>query len=471
MTKYKVPNGPKSYPCWQKLQWLIRQDGYLQDCFNKYGDVFTLPVGPDFLPYVFISSPQMIQEMFAAGPQQVDSGVEATNNPFLLGERSLVSLSGQRHRQQRKLLAPCLHGERIQIYSQLICELAEQMASTWTIGKPIPIYQSLQAIFLDLGFKIILGSKDGLRCEKLRQLLLEIMNPKRPILRALSFYIPFLQWGPLNAWQNLLNEKQRIDEILYTEIREHRENPDPSQTDILSVMIASRYETGEAMTDVELRDEVITLIAQSPEVTGTSLARAFYWILYHPQVYEKLLQELDSLGDDPDPKEIMQLPYLDAVYKEFMRIYPTAVLTFPRLVKKTLQLQEYQFEPGTILMPCIHLIHHREDIYPQAKEFKPERFLEREFAPYEYFPFGGGHRRCIGTILAQMEMKLVLATILSRWHLALDITMPKPSYQGALLPSANNIRIVMKGRRSTNQILSKIPDINLCGVNSGNSQK
>ncbi|MDJ0732644.1 MAG: cytochrome P450 [Nostocaceae cyanobacterium] len=465
MAKYKVPNGPKSYPCWQKLQWLIRQEGYLQDCFHKYGDVFTLKVGPDFSPYVFICSPQMMQELFAAGPQQVDSGVEATNNPFLLGERSLVSLSGKRHRQQRKLLAPCLHGERVQVYSQLIRELAEEMASGWSIGQPIPIYQSLQSIFLDLGNKILLGSKDRPRSQKLRQLLLEIMNPKRPILRAMSFYLPFLRWGPLNVWANLLKEKQEIDDILYAEIREHRENPDPSQTDILSVMIASRYDTGEPMTDLELRDEVITLMAQSPEVAGTSLARAFYWILYKPQVYEKLLEELDSLGDDPDPQEIIRLPYLDAVYKEFMRIYPTAVLTFPRVVKKTLQLQDYQFEPGTILLPCIHLIHHREDIYPQAKEFKPERFLERDFAPYEYFPFGGGHRRCIGTMLAQLEMKLVLATILSGWELALDSNMPKPSYQGALLPSTNNIRIVMKGKRTRSQIRSKTPDVNLSGVN------
>ncbi|MDJ0677867.1 MAG: cytochrome P450 [Calothrix sp. MO_167.B42] len=465
MATYKVPNGPKDYPCWQKLQWLTRQDGYLQDCFHKYGDVFTLKVGPDFASYVFIGSPQMVQELFAAGPQQVDSGVEATNNPFLLGEKSLVSLSGKRHRQQRKLLTPCLHEKNVKVYSQTIRELAESMARGWTIDQPIPIYQSLQAIFLDLGNEILLGSKDSQRSQKLRDLLLEIMNPKRPVLRAMSFYLPFLQWGPVNIWANLLREKQQIDDILYAEIREHRENPDPSQIDILSVMIASRYDTGEPMTDLELRDEVITLMAQSPEVAGTSLARAFYWILYYPQVYEKLLQELDSLGDNPDPQEIMKLPYLDAVYKEFMRIYPTAVLTFPRLVKKTLQLGDYQFEPGTIILPSIHAIHHREDIYPQAKEFKPERFLGRDFAPYEYFPFGGGHRRCIGTMLAQLEMKLVLATILSRWHLALDSSMPKPSYKGALLPSANKIRIVMKGKRTPSQVSSKTPDRSFSGVN------
>ena len=463
MIKHEVP-GPQSYPCWQKLQWLTRQEGYLQDCFHKYGDVFALKVATDFTPYVFIANPQMMQELFAAGPQYVDSGVEATNNPFLLGEKSLVSLSGKRHRQQRKLLAPCLHGEKVKVYSQTIRELAQEMAGDWVMDQPIPIYKSLQAIFLDLGNEILLGSKDSPRSQQLRNLLLEIMNPKRPVLRAMSFYLPFLQWGPFNVWANLLEEKQQIDDILYAEIREHRENPDPSQIDILSVMIASRYDTGESMTDLELRDEVITLMDQSTEVAGVSLSRAFYWILYYPQVYEKLLQELDSLGDNPDPQDIMKLPYLDAVYKEFMRIYPTAVVTFPRLVLKTLQLGDYQFEPGTILLPYIHMIHHREDIYPQAKEFKPERFLGRDYAPYEYFPFGGGHRRCIGTMLAQLEMKLVLATILSGWHIELDGNMPKPSYKGALLPPSNQIRIVMKGRRTPNRVSSKTPDMSLSPV-------
>ncbi|MEC4813575.1 MAG: cytochrome P450 [Scytonema sp. PMC 1069.18] len=463
MAKYKVPNSPKTFKRWQKLQWLTRQEEYLQECYKKYGDVFALRVGPDFIPYVFISNPQIIQEIFAANSQQLDSGKEATNNPFFLGERSLVSLAGQRHKQQRKLLAPCLHGERIQIYSQLICSLAEQMASNWTIDQPIFIYKALQAIMLELGFQVLLGSKDGQRYERLKELLISMMNPENPLSRSLAYYIPFLQKniGPWKVWEKFTDEQRQINEILYAEIHDHRQNPDPSGTDILSLMMASRYETGEAMTDEELRDELITLMAQSPEVTGTSLARAFYWILHNSQVHQKLLQELDSLGDAPNPKEIMRLPYLDAIFKEVMRIYPTALFTFPRLVKTTLQIQDYQFEPGTVLLPCIHLIHHREDVYPQAKQFKPERFLERDFSPYEYFPFGGGHRRCIGSAFAQLEMKLVLATVLSHWHLELDRSMPKPSYKGALLPPVGSIQIVLKGRRSRNQLESTTPHHNL----------
>ncbi|MHC5829571.1 MAG: cytochrome P450, partial [Nostoc sp.] len=121
----------------------------------------------------------------------------------------------------------------------------------------------------------------------------------------------------------------------------------------------------------------------------------------------------------PDPSIIFKLPYLNAVYSETLRIYPVAMLTFPRQVRTPISLGGYELEPGTVLLGSIYLTHQREDIYPQAKQFKPERFLERQFSPYEYLPFGGGARRCIGLAFAQLEMKLALATILSSQELEL----------------------------------------------------
>lgn len=455
MPAHKLPNGPQTYPWLQKLQWLIRTNEYLEECIQRYGDIFTLRIAPGSAPHVFISKPQAIQEIFVADSKQLDSGKEAGNNPFLQGQQSLVSLSGQRHLRQRKFLTPPFHGERIQAYGQMICELTEQTASTWTIGQPFSIYQSLQAISLEVSCKALFGSKNGFRYETLKKLLITILNPKRSRLRDIFFHFPFMRWdlGPWSTWGSLIRQKQQIDEIIYAEIQECREQPDPSRIDILSLMMAVRDELGEPMTDVELSDELITLLTQGPEITVTALVRAFYWILYNPQVLQKLLQELDSLGDDPDLKAIIRLPYLDAVYKETLRIYPPPQFAFPRLVKSPLQIMGYQFEPGTILSPCIHLTHHREDLYPQPKQFKPERFLEREFAPYEYLPFGGGNRRCIGAAFAQLEMKLVLATVLSRWQLALDDSKPvKPSRKDSLLPPVGSIQLVVKGRRSQNYL-------------------
>ncbi len=256
-------------------------------------------------------------------------------------------------------------------------------------------------------------------------------------------------WSP---WTQLMHQLQQIDNLIYAEIAERKEQPDPSRTDILSLMMSARDEQGQPMTDLELRDELMTLLIAGHETTATSLAWALYWIHHLPQVREKLLQELDALGDSPDPNTIFRLPYLNAVCQETLRIYPVAMLALNRVVKSPLQIMGYQFEPGTLLIPCIYLTHHREDLYPQAKQFKPERFLERQFAPYEFLPFGGGNRVCIGMAFAQFEMKLVLATVLSRWQMELADSKPvEPVRKGALLAPAQGVQMVVKGKRPENQ--------------------
>jgi unspecific monooxygenase len=169
-------------------------------------------------------------------------------------------------------------------------------------------------------------------------------------------------------------------------------------------------------------------------------------------VREKLLLELDTLGDNPDPNTILRLPYLNAVCQETLRIYPVAVGALNRVVKSPLQIGGYQFEPGTLLIPSIYLTHHREDLYPEPKQFKPERFLERQFAPYEYLPFGGGNRTCIGMAFAQFEMKLVLASVLSRWQLELADSKPMQGVRGGTLSGPERgLRMVVTGMRPENQ--------------------
>ncbi|MEC4813574.1 MAG: cytochrome P450 [Scytonema sp. PMC 1069.18] len=452
MSANQLPQGPQTHPWLQQLQWLTRGEEYLKECYQRYGDIFTLRISSDSTPHVFVSNPLAIRDIFAANLKQLDSGKTAGNHPFLLGEQSLVLLSGERHIQQRKLLAPPFHGERIQTLGHTIGQLTEQEVNTWKNNQSFPIYQSLQTISLEVSLRALLGAKDNERDEILKKLLITFLNPNISTLQTIFLHFLFLRWdlGSWSTWGKMIRRKQQIDDIIYAEISKHREQPDSSRTDILSLMIASRYDTGEPMTDTELRDELLTLMTQGPEITVTALVRAFYWILRNPQVLEKLLQELESLGDNLDVKTIIQLPYLDAVYKETLRIYPPPMFAFPRQVKSTLKIQDYQFEAGTILSPCIHLTHHREDLYPQPEQFKPERFLAREFAPYEYFPFGGGNRRCLGAAFAQLEFKIVLATVLSRWELALDDSkLTKVTPKNPLIPPPiNNVYILVKGRRA-----------------------
>ena len=454
MPEHKLPDGPQTHPWVQTFQWLTNSLEYMEACAKRYGDVFTLRLGPVFTPQVLISNPQAIQQIFSTDPKQLDSGEPAGIKSPLLGQQSLLALYGKTHQRQRKLLTPPFHGERMLAYGQLIRDITKQVTNQWQVGEPFSVLPSIQAISFQVILKAVFGLGDGPRYEKLKELLIAILNPKTPFLRAVMLLFPLLRkdLGSWSPWGKFLRLRQQIDEIIYAEIQERKEQPDPSRTDILSLLIAARDEAGEPMTDLELRDELMTLLVAGHETTATSLAWALYWIHHLPQVHEKLVQELDNLGEYADPNAIFRLPYLNAVCSETLRIYPVAMLALSRVVKSSLQIGGYQFEPGTLLIPCIYLTHHREDLYPEPKQFKPERFLERQFAPYEYLPFGGGNRRCIGMAFALFEMKLVLATVLSHWQLELaDSKLVKPVRKGLLFGPSEGVRMVVKGRRQQNQ--------------------
>ncbi len=213
-------------------------------------------------------------------------------------------------------------------------------------------------------------------------------------------------------------------------------------------MLLARYEEGQGMTDQEIRDELITMLFAGHETTATALAWAFYWVHKQPEVYHKLMEELEIMEIDADPMTIFRLPYLTAVCQETLRIYPVLILTAFRRTKQPVELQGYHLEAGTMIHGSIYLTHHREDLYPEPNKFKPEGFLDRQFSPYEYLPFGGGSRRCLGMALANFEMRLVLATLLSNFEMELAENQPvKPQRRGITLGPAGGVKMLMKGER------------------------
>ncbi|MEA5534924.1 cytochrome P450 [Crocosphaera sp. XPORK-15E] len=459
MTKHKLPDSPQTQPWLQMLQWALNPLKFLENSARDYGDIFTLNIGFNGRPQVIISNPQGIQEIFTADINKLDSGNpkilerdsgERYNRAFI-GGQSVVTFDGDRHKQRRKLLMPPFHGERMRAYGEVINDITQQVTSKWKINEPFSVRSSTQGISFQVILKAVFGLEDGERYDKINQLLTKRLEGGNSILRILLIVFPILQknLGPLSPWGRLKENQKKIDELIYAEIDERKANLDPSRTDILSLMMTARDENGEAMKDIELRDELMTLLFAGHETTATSLAWAFYWIHYLPEVREKLLNELDSLGENPDPNVIYQLPYLDAVCKETLRIYPPAILAFPRRVLSPIEIMGYQFEPGTMISPCIYLTHHREDIYPEPKQFKPERFLESQFSSSEYLPFGGGNRICLGMAFAKFEMKLVLATILSNWELALADQQPvKPVRRGILISPSNGVKMIVNGKRN-----------------------
>lgn len=238
-------------------------------------------------------------------------------------------------------------------------------------------------------------------------------------------------FGPVSPWGKFVRNRTEVDRLIYDEITERRNRPDPSRNDILTLLLSARDETGEGLTDSELRDELMTLLVAGHETTATALTWALYWIYKLPMVQQRLLPEIEGLNGALDPATLFRLPYLNAVCSEALRIYPVGLLTFPRRTRAPVELMGSTLEAGTVVVGCIYLAHHREEVYPDPDEFKPERFLERRYSPFEYLPFGGGARRCIGMAFAQFEMKLVISSLLAKVRLALaDSRSVRPIRRG-----------------------------------------
>ena len=442
----KLIKGSKAPRLLQRLQILLDPVNTLESYAKKYGDIFIVQTFTG--PVVSLNSPQTLQEILTKDNNQY----EIPGSPLLqlmLGKYSVVSLSGDRHRRERKLLMPPFHGHRMRNYGELICNITKQVASNLTVGKKFIARKLTQEITMQVILQAVFGLYDSPRLLQIKSMLADWLELTASPLRASLLFFPWLQkdLGPWSPWGKYQRQQEKLDELLYTEITTRRSQLDPNRTDVLTLMLLARDEEGQGMTDQEIRDELMTLLFAGHETTATALAWAVYWVHKQPEVYQKIMQELATLEPNTDPMTIFRLPYLTAVCQETLRIYPVAIFTFFRQTKKPVELQGYHLEAGTMIQGSIYLTHQREDLYPEPKRFKPERFLDRKFSPYEYLPYGGGSRRCLGMALADFEMRLVLATLLSNFDMELAENKPvKPQRQGVLLGPKGGVKMLMKGK-------------------------
>jgi unspecific monooxygenase len=439
-----LPNRLKTPPLLQQLRWIIDPVGYIKTAAQQFPDIFTAEVVGFGNTLVFVQHPQALQEILTHDRKQYAalSGENDILRP-LLGDYSVIMLEGEPHKRRRQLLMPPFHGEQLQAYGQRICDLTQKIFSQLPPNQPFLGRSMMQQISLEVILEAVFGLNAGVRYQQLKRLLAEIADVFRSPMTAGLLYIPFFQQdlGAWSPWGRFLRLRQQIDQLLYAEIADRRQTQ-TDRHDILSLLMAAQDETGQGMTDQELRDEMMTLLLAGHETTASAMAWGLYWLHRLPDVREKLLHELNTLADPQDLLSLVRLPYLTAVCNEILRIYPVAILTFPRIVQEPVELLGHQLEPGTIVTGCIYLTHQREDLYPQPQEFRPERFLERHFSPYEFLPFGGGVRRCVGDALAPFEMKLVLATVLQHYSLALADQRPEyPQRRGVTLAPARGVKL------------------------------
>ena len=383
----------------------------MEDCARRYGDMFTLKIANEGT-WVFLSDPDAVKQVFTGDPRLLHAGEANVVLLPVLGSHSVLLLDDDAHMAQRKLMLPPFHGERMRGYEQTMAEVANREIERWPSGQPQSAWPTMQAITLEVIMRSVFGVTDTERLERLGVALQSSLSwsvePRRMAQLALL--------GPRRIAERgtLRRALDPTDELIYEEIRARRDAPDLAERDdVLSLLLQARHDDGSAMSDQELRDELMTLLVAGHETSATALAWALEALSRHPAALHRLRDEIDA-GDDT---------YLDAVVKEILRLRPVIALVLRRLTEP-MEIGGRLLPAGVTVAPCIYLIHRRPDVYPDPRAFRPERFLEHPPGTYTWIPFGGGVRRCLGASFAQFEIKVVLRELVAQ--LEISPARPRP---------------------------------------------
>ena len=435
----------------RQINALFRPLEFTEQRSKKYGDFYQM-VFKNAPPTIVTSNPKAIEEIFTASPDKFEVGKSNKMLSFLVGDNSLLLLDGKQHRNHRRLLMPPFHGESLHECSKKIVEITRKVSDRLEVDKPFNVRSLTQEITMRVILSVVFGIDSGTRCDRLRELLTNLLETFNNPLNSSLIFFPVLQkdWGKLSPWGRFLLLQQEIKSLIYAEIKERRELLASGQIetkDIFTLLLLAKDENGVGMSDEELHDELITLLFAGHETTASALAWVFYWIHYFPEVREKLRFELNNYQEESDNGNINNLTYLNAVISETLRIYPIAASAFPRIFTKSMSIMGYDLEPNTWSLVSIYALHHREDLYPNSKQFDPQRFINKTYSNYEYIPFGGGNRRCIGSALALLEMKLVTTTILANFELNLTGDRPmKPVRRGLTIAPPASFKMIVKNK-------------------------
>jgi cytochrome P450 family 110 len=447
----QTPPYVKSPSLQQLWQWTFTPLSFLDHCAAKYGDCFIAQFSRSTPPWWFFSHPDAIADIFAQSDCFDAGRVQEFLKPSM-GTTSSLLLDGAAHQRRRQLLMPPFHGERLRTYGKIMVQATEEVIQNWQYGKTLTILPELNEITIRVILKAIFGLHEGESYDQLKEVLRQfIALAVSPLIYSVSFYPKLLKrrgWWHLSAPYELL--RKRVDDLLYQEIRLRRQTLDPNRPDIFTLLLLATDEAGQPLSDEEVRDELVTLLLAGHDSSSATIAWALYWIHTDAKVLKKLVQEFDQLPADADPLTIVRLPYLSAVCSESLRLRSAGPAIFARITTAPVKIQNYCIEPGTIVYPCQYLTHHREDLFPEPRRFKPERFLERQYGASEYYPFGGSDRRCIGGAFALYEMKLVIATILRRYELvATDHKPVKAVRRGINIAPETGVKLRILRSRSS----------------------
>ncbi|HEX2085740.1 MAG TPA: cytochrome P450, partial [Solirubrobacteraceae bacterium] len=367
-------------------------------------DAFTLRM-PGSEPMVFLADPDLVKAVWTRDKVNgLPSGRRITLQP-VLGSRSVLLQEGAEHLRRRRLMLPPFHGERMRRYGELMDEIALRDVERWPVGRPFALMPRMQAITRDVILRAVFGTQAGAREDELRRRIDDVLVRTTRAGTQIAVLLAEAAGARRTPFHRAV---RRMDDVLYEEIRERQAAPDLAERDdVLSMLVQARDEDGSPLDEDELRDQLVTLLLAGHETTATALAWAFDALFRNPEALARLEASL------PDGDE-----YLDAVVEETLRIRPTVHDVGRRLGEPLETKEGLTIDPGTAVFASVHLLHRRDDLFPQPRAFRPERFLGDERpSTYAWIPFGGGMRRCLGAAFAQFEMRRVLRTILEHAEL------------------------------------------------------
>jgi cytochrome P450 len=391
------------------LSVALDPEGYFRGCVARRGDPFLVKM-PGLGEALVSGHPEAARDIFSAPP---DTFEPVRPNPVepLLGQQSLLLLSGERHRRERKLMTPPFHGERMRTYGAIIAERALAEAASFRPGESVVLGQAMRRITLDVILRAVLGVEGAARTAHFRAAVAAMLEAYTPPLLVMPAIRRSL--GPFGPWSRFVRTRDAVRTLFTEEIRARRERGIEGLEDILSLLMSARYDDGSALGDEELVDELRTLIVGGHDTTTTALVWALVHLHRTPSALDALRAELAPLGREPSPEVLEKLPYLGAVCNEALRLHPVVPIV-PRRAVRPLTFRGHPVAPGQSVCLATTLLHTHPDTWSDPHRFVPERFLSKKYTPFEYAPFGGGVRRCIGAAFGAYQMRIVLGTILSR---------------------------------------------------------
>jgi cytochrome P450 family 110 len=405
----------------------------LRDLRARYGDLVTFPSMNGKL--VLAMTPELGRQILSSPPE--------TFGPFavgaigeIIGKRSLLATEGEVHKADRKLLTPPFRGARMRAYGEQMQAVAKRrFDEALRPGREVKMMDVTTDITIDIILQAVFGVGEGPDFDEGRRLLYELVNVSPLLLFTTRSHTRLFP-----PYRRFMATRARFQAWLSARINEARARGEEG-VDILAMMLAARYDDGSALSEEDLYAQLVTLLFAGHETTAISLAWAVHWLWRHPEMLAALRAEVAEAGDEASPETLAKLPLLGAICDETLRLNPIVTENL-RMLRKPLQLGDYLIPAGVGVGVAIGVIHEDEELYPDPQSFRPERFLERKFDAFEYLPFGGGHRRCIGASFALYEMHVTLATLVAS-GIELELLRPdeKPSRRSVTMAPAHGVPV------------------------------